>query len=178
MKILSIDLELNQDPSSEPKIIEIGACIGDIVTGEVVESYSAFVDPKQKLVDQIIKLTSITQEQVDAGSTIEEAYLGMESLARKYDCLSMPIVWGMGDGHALRQELPPHITWAFGKRELDVKAVFQAYQMALSGKVQAGLAKAMTRLGLAFKGKKHRAIDDAINTFIIYHALLKKFEKS
>lgn len=82
---------------------------------------------------------------------------------------------GGGDGHALRSELPADVPWSFGRRELDVKAVFQAYQMAKEEKVQAGLAKALTRLGLAFKGKKHRAIDDAINTFIIYHELLKKF---
>ena len=175
MRILSLDLELNQDPSSGPKIIEIGACVGDISTGEVIESYSAFVNPRQKLLNHIIKLTSITQEQVDNGLTLEDAYLGMEALARKYDCLTMPIVWGMGDGHALRQELPAHIEWAFGRRELDVKAVFQAYQMAFAQKVQAGLAKAMTRLGLTFKGKKHRAIDDAINTFIIYCELIKRF---
>lgn len=177
MKILSLDLELNQDPSSGPKIIEIGACVGNISTGEIVESYSAFVNPKQKLLNHIIKLTSITQEQVDTGHTLEEAYLGMEELARKHDCLTMPIVWGAGDGHALRQELSTHIEWAFGKRELDVKAVFQAYQMAFAQKVQAGLAKAMTRLELAFKGKKHRAVDDAMNTFIIYCALLKKFRE-
>ena len=177
MKILSLDLELNQDPSSGPKIIEIGACVGDIFTGEVIESYSAFVNPQQKLLSIIVKLTSITQEQVDAGGTLAEAYLGMEALARKHDCLSIPIVWGAGDGYALRQELPAHIEWAFGKRELDVKAVFQAYQMAFNQKVQAGLAKAMTRLGLVFKGKKHRAVDDAINTFIIYCALLKKFQE-
>lgn len=174
MKVLSFDLELNQDPSGA-KIIEIGACVGDILTGEVIDQYFAFVNPHQILVDHIIKLTSITQEQVDAAGSIEEAYRGMEAMAIKHDCCRMPIVWGGGDGHALRQELPSHVSWSFGRRELDVKAVFQAYQMAKGEKVQAGLAKAMTRLNLAFKGRKHRAIDDAINTFSIYDALLKKF---
>lgn len=174
MKVLSFDLELNQDPSGA-KIIEIGACVGDILTGEVIDQYFAFVNPHQILVDHIIKLTSITQKQVDEAGSIEEAYRGMEAMAIKHDCCRMPIVWGGGDGHALRQELPSHVSWSFGRRELDVKAVFQAYQMAKGEKVQAGLAKAMTRLNLAFKGRKHRAIDDAINTFSIYDALLKKF---
>ncbi len=174
MKILSFDLELNQAPTGA-KIIEIGACVGDILTGEILESYSAFVNPEEKLVDHIILLTSITQQQVDAAGTLLAAYQGMEALAARHACQRMPIVWGGGDGATLRKELPPETPWSFGRRELDVKAVFQAYEMAVGEKVQAGLAKAMTRLGLAFKGRKHRAIDDANNTFLIYCALLDKF---
>ncbi len=177
MKILSFDLELNQDPRGE-KIIEVGACVGDINTGEIVDQYSAFVNPQEALIEFIITLTSITQEQVDAAGTIEEAYLGMEAMAKKHDCCTMPIVWGGGDGHALRKELPSDVQWSFGRRELDVKAVFQAYQMAKGENVKAGLAKALTRLNLNFQGKKHRAIDDAINTFHIYIALLKRFSRT
>ena len=174
MKILSFDLELNQNPVAA-KIIEIGACIGDPKTGEIFEDYSAFVNPNEKLVDPIIQLTSITQKQVDEAGTLEEAFLGLKDLASRHQCLTMPLVWGGGDGHALRKELPAHVEWPFGRRELDVKTVFQAYQMAKGEKLQAGLAKAMTRLDLSFKGRKHRAIDDAINTFIIYVELLKRF---
>jgi len=174
MNILSLDLELNQADTGS-KIIEVGACVGNLQTGEILEIYSAFVNPNEKLTEFIIQLTSITQQQVDNAGTIEEAYLGMEAMAKRHECLTMPIVWGTGDGFALRSELPKTCPWNFGRRELDVKAVFQAYQMAKQGKIQAGLAKALTRLELNFKGKKHRANDDAVNTFIIYHALLQKF---
>lgn len=175
MKILSFDLELNQDPTGS-KIIEIGAVVGDTASGEVLESFSAFVNPQQPLLEYIIQLTSITQNDVDAAGTLEEAYRQLLAFALKYDAAHMPLVWGIGDGAALRQELPSHVIWAFGRRELDVKAVFQAYQMSKGEKVHAGLAKAMTRLGLAFKGKKHRANDDALNTFVIYCELLKRFQ--
>jgi inhibitor of KinA sporulation pathway (predicted exonuclease) len=174
MLILSMDLELNQDETG-PKIIEVGACVGDTETAEVLESYSAFVNPHQRLTEFIIQLTGITQEQVDNAGTVEQAYLGMEELGSRFECKTMPIVWGMGDGAALRRELPESCIWGFGRRELDVKAVFQAYQMAKNEKLQAGLAKAMTRLGFNFKGKKHRAKDDAINTFTLYCELLKRF---
>jgi inhibitor of KinA sporulation pathway (predicted exonuclease) len=174
MNILSFDLELNQAVTGA-KIIEVGCCVGNTKTGEVLENYSAFVNPKEQLTDFIIQLTSITQDQVDNAGTVDEAYLGMENLAKRYDCLTMPIVWGIGDGHALRQELTDNKIWSFGRRELDVKAVFQAFQMAKDEKVQAGLAKAMTKFNLNFKGRKHRAVDDAINTFILYCELLKHF---
>jgi inhibitor of KinA sporulation pathway (predicted exonuclease) len=175
MKILALDLELNQ-AASGAKIIEIGACIGDIQTGTVLERYSAFVNPHEALEEMIIKLTTITQAQVDAAGTIEEAYLGMVMMAKQYDCLRMPLVWGAGDTHAIKKELPPTCTWKFGRRELDAKTIFQAYQMALEQKVQAGLAKAMTRLDLQFRGTKHRAVDDAVNTFVIFCELLKRFK--
>lgn len=174
MKILALDLELNQDPTGS-KIIEIGACIGEIQTGDILETYSAFVNPEQPLQEFIIQLTGISQEAVNNAGSLESAYLGMVELAKRHSCLTMPLVWGIGDGEAIRKELPKDCQWQFGRRELDVKAVFQAYQMSKGEKVQAGLAKALTRLNLTFKGKKHRAIDDAINTFVIYHELLKHF---
>jgi len=174
MNILALDLELNQDPQGA-KIIEVGACCGNTETGEVLEKYSAFVNPKETLQEFIVKLTSITQNQVDSAGTVLEAYQGMEAMASKYDCKRMPLVWGLGDGHALRKELPQDCAWNFGRRELDVKAIFQAYQMAKGEKIQAGLAKAMIKLGMQFKGTKHRAVDDAVNTFLIYCQLLKRF---
>ncbi len=174
VNILSFDLELNQDPKGA-KIIEVGACVGDLKTGEVLEQYSAFVNPNEKLIDFIIQLTGIKQEDVDQAGTIQTAYDGLVEMASRYGCLTMPLVWGAGDGHALRRELPDGTEWNFGRREMDVKAVFQAYQMAKEEKIQAGLAKALTRLGLQFKGRKHRAVDDAVNTFYIYYALLKRF---
>lgn len=177
MKILSLDLELNQAPSGA-KIIELGACIGDLQTGTVIERYSAFVNPHEPLEEMIIKLTTITQAQVDAAGTIEEAYLGMVAMAKQHDCLRMPLVWGAGDTDAIKKELPPACTWKFGRRELDAKTIFQAYQLALEGKVQSGLSKAMSRLGLQFAGTKHRAIDDAINTFLIFCELLKRFKQN
>lgn len=175
MKILSFDLELNQDPRGA-KIIEVGACVGDTKTGEVLESYSAFVNPHEQLMDIIVQLTSITQADVDSAGNLEEAYQGMLGMAKRHDCATMPLVWGMGDGAALRKELPDHVTWEFGRRELDVKALFQAYQIFKEDKLQAGLSKAMTKFNLGFKGKKHRAIDDAINTFILFHTLIKHFK--
>ena len=174
MNILALDLELNQ-AASGAKIIEVGACIGNTETGEILESYFAFVNPQQALTDFIISLTSITQADVDNAGSLADAYLGMENLAKRHGCLTMPLVWGVGDGEAIRKELPAHIPWSFGRRELDVKALFQAYQIARAEKVQAGLAKALTKLELTFKGRKHRAIDDAINTFYIFCALIKKF---
>lgn len=175
MKFLSFDLELNQ-ASTGAKIIEIGACIGETVHKEILATYSCLVNPNEALEPQIIALTGITQEEVNQGKTIEEAYLGMEQFAHNYGCVRIPLVWGCGDGHALRTELPKNIKWNFSRRELDVKALYQSYQVAVGGKLEAGLSKAMQKIGLSFQGKQHRAKDDAINTFLIFCELLQRFK--
>jgi inhibitor of KinA sporulation pathway (predicted exonuclease) len=36
----------------------------------------------------------------------------------------------------------------------------------------------MTKIGLSFRGRKHNASDDALNTFRMYRALLAEFIKS
>lgn len=91
MKFLSFDLELNQDPAGA-KIIEIGACIGDAKTKEIIAQYSAFVDPGEILQEYIIKLTGITQDDVDNAGTLLEAYLGMCKMAELHECTRMPVV--------------------------------------------------------------------------------------
>ena len=98
-------------------------------------------------------------------------------LAKRYDCMRMPLTWGTGDVHALKKELPLTCQWSFGRRELDAKTVFQAYQLAMGQKVYADLSEALPRMGLSFIGQPHRAQDDAINTFLIFFKLLSQFKK-
>jgi inhibitor of KinA sporulation pathway (predicted exonuclease) len=174
-RILSFDLELNQDPATGPRIIEVGACIGNLDTGAIEETYTKFVNPGQPLQEVIIKLTSITQADVDAGCSLDDAYVGMVHLAKRYSCLTLPLVWGGGDGLAIRQELKS-AKWKFGRRELDVKALFQAYQLAKGVSVKSGLESAMNQLDMQFVGKVHRAIDDAANTFHIFYKLISFYK--
>jgi DNA polymerase-3 subunit alpha (Gram-positive type) len=173
-QILSFDLELNQDPTTGPKIIEIGACIGNVHTGKIEESYTQFVNPEQPLQESIIKLTSITQADVDNGVSLDDAYVGMVRLAKKYSCVTLPIVWGGGDGIALRKELK-NTKWHFGRRELDVKSLFQAHQLAKGETIRCGLDDSLQKLNMQFAGTIHRAIDDAINTFHIFYKLISFF---
>jgi inhibitor of KinA sporulation pathway (predicted exonuclease) len=178
MKLLSLDLEMNQ-PSG--KIIQVGAAVGDTDTNTVLETLSVMVNPYEQLNPYIIDLTAITQEQVDNGVTLRSAYDQLVELQKKHNCFMNPLTWGGGDSIELKNQLiadnpDQYIDWAFGRRWIDVKTVFITYQLANGGKMQGGLAKSMTKLGLAFKGKKHNALDDAVNTFRIYMALLRKLK--
>ena len=53
----SLDLELNQ-PSG--KIIQIGAAVGHLMTGEIIEKFSCFIKIDEALDERIIKLTGAT----------------------------------------------------------------------------------------------------------------------
>jgi inhibitor of KinA sporulation pathway (predicted exonuclease) len=60
----------------------------------------------------------------------------------------------------------------FGRRWIDCKTLYVSRCFARGEKHQAGLAKAMTKVGLRFDGRKHNAMDDAINTFFLYCKLI------
>lgn len=63
-----------------------------------------------------------------------------------------------------------------GRRELDAKTLYQVYRCANYKQLSGGLAKALTKFGMSFEGKKHRAADDAYNTFRIYCKLSEYFK--
>ncbi len=59
--LVSLDLELNQ-PSR--RIIQIGAVIGNIRTGEFVSRFASKVSPDEELSPAIAKLAKIKQQEV------------------------------------------------------------------------------------------------------------------
>lgn len=169
-KFLSLDLEMAQ-PSG--KIIQVGACVGDLRTGEILETYSRYVKIDESLSPFIVTLTGITDNCLSTeGVTLVEAYEGLKAICERYDTFCNPLVWGGGDSKELRDQLGQTPGWPFGHRWLDVKTLFQFNQFKHDQKPQAGLAKALFKCGLNFKGRKHNALDDAINTFRLAHRLM------
>lgn len=180
MIVVSLDLEFNQ-PSG--KIIELGYTIGNIYTGEILLNKGLIVNCNENLSEYIIKLTSITQNDVANGSTLSQAYEEFLKDCEKFNCHRQPIVWGSGDVRALKQqiyEIESSIlerNWKFGFTEMNVKNIVQAFLLSKKMKSQGGLAKSLIKFGLKFKGVKHRAKDDSANTFLLYVELLRRLEK-
>lgn len=166
----SLDLEMNQ-PSG--KIISVGAVVGNILSGEILGSMHAFVNPKEALAPFIIKLTGINQEDVDGAGTLLEAYQQLRAMHLSHEAFMNPITWGGGDSEMLKAQLPSDVEWIFGRRWIDAKTLFISWRIANGQPIQSGLSKSMGKLGLAFEGQKHNAKDDAMNTFRIYRELLK-----
>jgi inhibitor of KinA sporulation pathway (predicted exonuclease) len=176
--LVALDLELNQ-PSN--RIIQIGAVVGNIRTGRVLARFDSKVNPYETLDPRIIKLTGIKQQDVDNAPNLASAYEALRAWLLPYQAERVlnPITWGGGDSDMLREQLGlDNESWLFGRRWIDAKTIFVAWRMAQGHEHQGGLAKSMTKLGLAFDGRKHNALHDAENTFLIYRALLKEFTRS
>ena len=177
INLLSLDLEMNQ-PSGT--IIQVGAVVGNLASGEILEEVSCFINPHETLSEYIIKLTNIKQHQVDCGVSLQEGYKVLQQLHTKYKCFRNSLCWGGGDSQELKQQLnyPDDEMFLFGRRWIDAKTLYVSLRFASNQKHQAGLSKAMARLGLQFQGKKHNATVDAKNTFLIYKELLRRFKCS
>jgi inhibitor of KinA sporulation pathway (predicted exonuclease) len=178
----SLDLEMAQ-PSK--KIIQVGACVGNIITGEVLEKLSVFVNPQEPLSQFIIDLTGIKQSDVDSGTTLSNAYDILKRFHKRHDGFINPLVWGGGDSLELFEQLKlekPELNlespeWCFGRRWIDVKTLFISWRLANQQQIQGGLAKSMLKVGLRFNGRKHSAVDDSVNTFLMYCKMLSLLKK-
>lgn len=175
----SLDLEMAQ-PSGN--IIQIGACVGNIRTGEILEKLSVFVNPKEPLSQEIIDLTGIKQQDVDSAGTLVEAYNQLREVHVKHGSFLNPITWGGGDSECLMTQLLYQKSigpetgfsgWCFGRRWIDTKTLFVSWRLANGQPIQGGLAKSMLKVGLRFEGRKHNGLDDAVNTFHMYRKMLE-----
>ena len=180
---LSLDLEMEQ-PSEE--IIQIGACIGNIKTGEILDTFCAYVAPEFPLSPFITQLTGITQKTIDEeGKDILAAYKSLLEFVKPHDINCNVMTWGGGDTKELKNQVQwaydvvvigKVFAWPFGRRWIDIKTWFQFRQLARGEKLQAGLAKAMAKTGLNFKGRKHDALADSVNTFRLAHQLVTEYK--
>lgn len=169
---LSLDLEMNM-PSG--RIIEIGACVGNLRTGEVLDKFQIFVTPEEPLNPEITALTGITEEDLRMALHLPAAVACLQEFILANRPFINPIVWGGGDSAAITkqmQETFPDYQSPFGRRWLDAKTLYVAKRLRDGKPPVGGLAKAMRYCGLKFEGKKHRALDDAANTFKMAHFLV------
>lgn len=174
MKMLSLDLEMNQ-PSG--KIIQVGAVIGSVKTGEVIAKEMWYVDPLEEVSEEITELTGINTGHVYQELSPLEAYRKLKSFKEAHKCFMNPIVWGSGtrnDSSMLYDQAKPGEPNFMGHRVLDAKTIYQSMRAASSKSIKAGLEKAMGKVGMKFDGTPHRALDDALNTWRIWWLLSQK----
>ncbi len=184
MNLMALDLEMNQ-PSG--KIIQIGCVAFNTDTGAILERLRIYVNPREQLNQEIIDLTGVTQEQVDQAPLLLDVYPQVVEFYKKHKCDLNAVTWGGGDSQEMKVQLYEQYEefkdsvekpqWAFGFRWIDTKTLFQCFCLQQNHRVRSGLAKAMTRVGLAFEGRKHDACDDALNTARLFIHLVKQLPR-
>jgi len=175
--IVALDLELNQ-PSG--RVVQIGAVLGNLRAGKVVSQFDVKVNPGEPFSLRIAELTGISPHEIESARGLAEAGQALAAWLAPRDSVRLlnPLTWGGGDTETLRSQLGVESErWIFGRRWIDVKTLYVAWRMAQGKDISGGLARAMTKLGLSFRGRKHDALDDSLNTFRMYRALLAEFMK-
>lgn len=174
MNFLFLDLEMNQ-PSN--KIIQVGWTIADPVSGRSYEIKGPYIKLDEPLDPIISNLCGITQKNLDKADTLETVYLELYRDWVKWSCSPTVVTWSKGDLALLRKQVSNDAPWPFGQHYIDAKNLYQSWKLKTGAEhLKGGLARAMTKFGLKFSGRKHNALDDAYNTFKIYERLLKEFK--
>lgn len=173
-KIVVVDVESTcwdgqPPPGEENEIIEVGACLLDVASGERGDRTSILIRPERSRVSVFCTgLTTLTQEQVDGGISFSEA-CGI--LTDKYG--SRKRLWASyGDYDRQmfdRQCRERGVPYPFGKGHINVKSLFA---VTCGFRKEMGLAGAMERLGMPFEGVHHRGSDDAWNVAAILWRIL------
>lgn len=176
--LVALDLEMNQ-PSG--RIIQIGAVLGELESGREVSRCAVWVNPDEPLAPAISKLVGVRQQTLESeGLALAAAYeeLCLWLAPWEVERGLNPLTWGGGDSQTLAEQVAAAGVvfdgrWLFGRRWLDVKTLYTAWRHSQGLGAVGGLARSLRPLGLSFEGRKHRADDDAWNTFRAYHRLLR-----
>ncbi len=163
-QIIVVDVECTcwegpPPPGQENEIIEIGICRLR-ANGDRMEKRSLLVKPEHSTVSAFCtELTSLTQEQVDAGMTFAEACAILEKEYR-----TRQRVWASyGDFDRQqfeRQCAAWNVRYPFSPTHLNIKTLFT---LARAMRHDVGMAQALELAGIPLEGRHHRGDDDAWN---------------
>lgn len=165
MNYLVVDLECTcnnpQFDRSEMETIEIGAIILNDKL-ETVGLYQAFIKPTihTELTDFCKQLTSITQYQVDTGSSLDESLKDLYTFASERGEFKF-VSWGGFDFRQIKRECKAK---GIDNPFFNVPSInYKERYTELTGNKGTSITKALHANGLDFSGTQHRGIDDAIN---------------
>jgi inhibitor of KinA sporulation pathway (predicted exonuclease) len=177
--VLVIDVESTcwEPPEVQPKneiseVIEIGIAVLNIDSLKMVANDSIIIRPQKSKVSKFCtKLTTLTQEYVDQGTTFEAA---MAILRRDYDSENRTFAsWGDYDRKMFERNCKDYgVKYPFGPRHMNLKNSFALFN-GLDKEV--GLDTALDILGMKMKGTHHRGVDDAHNIARVFAATLSMY---
>ena len=188
--LIALDLELEQSfdnpqtPDSKldvSKIIQLGWVVFN--DKEVLKECRRYVNIGVPLSKFIKDLTKITDEHIQSGGTLNEAYADLVSDQKEYNTSRVVRQWGGGDMEHLKMEIETEqvetpMKWEFGRSGFNVKHLYQSYALENGLNTSGGLSKCMGRLDLIWKGRgKHDALLDAHNTARFYTLLSGKLKE-
>jgi len=178
-QVLVVDVESTcwEPPEFQGKdeiseIIEIGIAVVDIDKLTIIENDSIIIKPQRSKVSKFCtKLTTLTQEYVDQGTTFQAA---MEILRKNYNSQNRTMVsWGDYDRKMFERNCADYgVKYPFGPRHMNLKNTFAIFEGL--GR-EPGMDAALGHLRLNLVGTHHRGIDDARNIAEIFCKIIKMY---
>jgi inhibitor of KinA sporulation pathway (predicted exonuclease) len=178
-----LDLELDRPNEDLECIIQIGYVIADLATGKVLKQESLYIKRPDdlKLIPEITELTGITDELLEERGMSMQAAMGIINHdIQKLKPYKQVVQWGDGDIRCLHRDFQKYTTgleWPFYRRFIDVKTLNIVRSITLERSLRGGLGTACKTHGFKFEGAEHDALDDAYNTWIIFHKIMKEIKK-
>lgn len=179
MRYIIYDLEATcwrgRPPKGITEVIEIGAVMVDRF-GDVNSTFSQFVKPtvNPHLSGFCKKLTSITQENVDAAQTFGRVVEDFMNWGEMYDDEYILLSWGADDKMLLANDCKLHkVDHEFTEQFVDLK---KAYRNLKKLKHARGLKATVNTEGFDFTGLHHRAISDAENLAKVFIKYLEDWD--
>jgi inhibitor of KinA sporulation pathway (predicted exonuclease) len=161
----------NDSRRGDEEIIEFGAVKMSQRTGKIFGEFSSFVRPERypNLSDYCIKLTGITQKDVDTAPTFPYVLTAFVEWMGDADRCTF-CSWGALDHYLLRKTCRFYnVPYPFDDDYLNIKPAFSE---AVSGR-GVSMERAMEMMELEFEGRQHRGIDDARNIARLWQAVLR-----
>lgn len=144
------------------KIIEIGAV--KIRDGEIVESFSTFINPERKLSDEVISLTGITDEMVANAPTYEQAMPDFYKFCFGHTLIGHNLV---GFDYKFVDYYWSRLGYFFDRKLIDTLSLAHEFLYLPNYK----LNTIADKFGITFN--HHRATDDALATAKVFIELIK-----
>lgn len=162
---VAVDLETTGLYPKQDRIIEIGAL--RVRNGEVVETFSSFINPLQRLTDKVTQITGIKDEDLIEAPTMEDIWKEV------FDFLGDDILLGqriLFDYSFLKRIAVNH-GFSFERNGIDTLKIARKYLASLESRTLSGLCQYYH-----IPIRAHRALEDARATHILYQNLVSDFE--
>lgn len=160
-----LDLEMTGLNAKTDVILEVGAV--RIREEKVTADYTALLNPRRRLSDQIVSLTGITQDMADGGRDSEEV------MTEFFAFLGEDVLIGqnlMFDYSFLKQWAVNH-NFLFERQAVDTLKLARRF---LPEEEKKDLGSLCRYFGVE-RRNAHRALDDATETWQIFEALKKRY---
>lgn len=165
-KYIVLDIETTGISPEFAEITEIGAAL--ISDGQVIDTFSELVNPRQSIPANIVVLTGITDDMVANAPGIEEVMPAFISFCGDLPILGHNVVFDF----SFLKTAARRLGLSFEKKGLDTMILTRSF---LERQASYSLTNLIAAMGIQ-RENAHRGLDDALATSEIYEILRRRYK--